>query len=566
MRICPFVSHMLGDDNAESWTIDGGNIRKSKAKNEEKPQENVVILGYEDGVQTDTMTEVATEAERESIVPAHLHCLKEACRFYKEKTSDCQFDLVFSMLENQQDSSPEHDSKEIARQVGKEVSKDIDKIWKFQTKSVEEFIKDLGDSEKTQAASIVGLKRDLEKSLRALASKMEKSGGGDLKKSISGLKKRIDEREQGFEDLTGTISELVLNLHESITKLEDRSEDTLKNLKQLSDTTPKETAIKNLIEDSMDRRMKDLEPVDLSKPLDGLRQQVDDVLANQKQDDSPAWEDKLNDLHGKLDNVLERQKQDDSPAWEDKLNDLHGKLDDMLERQQQDNPEYEEKLDATLRAQHQLETRAEAWHDEISERIQDLRTQQKTWEERLKTLVEHHDEVLEAIEDMRKLRESERGRAGQKEAKKFNNLGVTSFHNGAYDMARDQFAQAVRLDPEFAEAYNNLGLACTELDEEDKASDAFSRAIELNPELHAAYNNLGYVHFKKGDYDQAIEMYNEALGRSTHNSSAYTNLGNAYFKLDRTEDAKQAWTKALEIDPGNEKAKRNLDRIDEDAD
>ena len=115
MRICPFVSHMLGDDNSDSWTIDGGNITK-----ENKPQGNIVILGYEDGdagTQTDTMTEVATETVEETIVPSHLHCLKEACRFYKEKTGDCQFDLVFSMLDNRQDSSPEHDPKEIAHEV-----------------------------------------------------------------------------------------------------------------------------------------------------------------------------------------------------------------------------------------------------------------------------------------------------------------------------------------------------------------------------------------------------------------------------------------------------------------
>jgi Flp pilus assembly protein TadD len=553
MKICPFVSHMLGDDNSDSWTIDDGNIKKSKATKEDKPKANVVILGYEDNesrMQTDTMTEVVTETAEETTVPSHLHCLTE-------------FDLVFSMLENKQDNPPEHDSKEIAHEVGVEVSKGIDKIWKFQTKSVEELIKSLGETEKTQAKSTTILKKDLEKSLDMLAAKLDKSGAGDLKKSISELKKRIDEREQGFEDLSGTMSELVLNLHESITKIEGKSEDTLAKIKKLSDSTLKKAAIKDVVEDSMERRMKDLDPVNVSLPLDGLRKQLEDVLENQRQD-NPAWEEKLDDLHNQLEDVLENQKQD-NPAWEDRLNALHKKLEEATENHKQDTPDYEEKLEATLRAQHQLETKAEAWHEEISERIQDLRTQQKTWEEQIKKLVAHHDEVLEALEDVRKQQDNEHGRAGQKEAKKLNNLGVTSFHNGAYDMARDQFVQAVHLDPDFAEAHNNLGLAYTELDEEDHASEAFSRAIELNPELHAAYNNLGYIHFKRGDYDQAIEMYNEALGRSTHNSSAYTNLGNAHFKLGRTEDAKQAWTKALEIDPGNEKAKRNLDRIDEDA-
>jgi Flp pilus assembly protein TadD len=528
---------MLGDDNSDSWTIGGGNIKRTKGSAEKDPRGNVVILGYEEGApQTDTMTDVATETEGESSVPSHLHCMKEACRFYKEKSGDCQFDLVFSMLEQRQENAPQVDSGEIAEAVGEEVAKDIDKIWKFQTKSVEELIKGFGESDKNQTKSIADLKKDLERAINKIAMRVEKSGTGSIRKDISNLRKRIDEREQGFEDLSGTMSELVLNLHESITKLEGKSEDALSRLKGLSDATPDASSMKNLIEDSIERRMKDLEPDDLFGSLEDIRKQLDDVLENQK--DDPAWVDTLNGLHKQLETVLERQN----------------------------GSGYHEKLDATLRAQHQLESRSEEWQDEISERIQDLSTRQRAWEDRLQKLLDQHDEVVEALEDLRKQRDTDHGRTGKRDAKKFNNLGVTSFHNGAYEMARDQFVQAVHLDPEFAEAYNNLGLAYTELNEEDKASDAFSRAIELNPALHAAYNNLGYIHFKKGDYDQAIEMYNEALGRSTHNSSAYTNLGNAYYKLGRNEDAKQAWTKALEIDPGNEKAKRNLDRIDKDAD
>ena len=64
MKICPFISHMLGDDSSVTWTLDGESTKKSDSTS--KKTGSVVILGYEDGdsdVQTDTMTKVATKAK-----------------------------------------------------------------------------------------------------------------------------------------------------------------------------------------------------------------------------------------------------------------------------------------------------------------------------------------------------------------------------------------------------------------------------------------------------------------------------------------------------------------------
>ena len=205
------------------------------------------------------------------------------------------------------------------------------------------------------------------------------------------------------------------------------------------------------------------------------------------------------------------------------------------------------------------------WKEEIAGKIESIAERQSAWEKRFEEFVEQQKRVSELLEAGRKNHDEERERRSKREARKLNNFGVTSFHNGAYEMARDQFLQAVKLDPEFSEAYNNLGLAHTEIGEEEKATEAFQKAVELDPSLYAAYNNLGYIMYKRGNYEQAIEMYNEALGRSASNGPAYTNLGNAYYKLNRIADARAAWTKALELDPGNEKAKRNLKRLEEDG-
>lgn len=514
MKICPFVSHMLGDENSNTWTLDGTETGKPQSKDKGKKGGNVVILGYEDTetspqTATDTMTEVAMDDGPPDSVPAHLYCLKESCRFYRGRSGDCQFDLIFSMLEenkSKQAKAPQDTSAQL--------SKDIDKIWKFQTKSVEELIKGLGESEKAYTKSINMLKKDVEKSLSSLTGKMDKSPTGEVKKLMTSLRKKLEERDQGINGLSTTMSDLVLNLHESVTKLENKSDDAVKRIGEISESIVDEASVQKVVEDLLDNKLEKLDPKDVSESIRTLQKRLEDSFKA-------------------LDNS---------------------------------SPELEGKLEAARKAQTKMENKTAAWHGEIAERIEEIKAQQKAWKERFEDLAKRQDQILEHFEETKKQRDSEQTRTGQKEARKYNNLGVTSFHNGAYEMARDQFLEAVKVDPDFAEAFNNLGLAYTELNEEKQATEAFSRAVELNPSLHAAYNNLGYIFFKKGEYDQAIEMYNEALGRSTHNSSAYTNLGNAYFKLGRTDDAKKAWTKALEIDPGNEKASKNLERIGDSTD
>ena len=390
MKICPFISHMLGDDNSVTWTLEGESSDKSSSTSK-KQSGSVVILGYEDGdsnTQTDTMTQVATKSQKGSTVPSHLYCLEKSCRFYKEKTGDCQFDLTLSLLEEQNKKSAKPsgpNTQQLAKDVSKDIAKDIDKIWKFQTKSVTEMVKSIGDIEKGQTKTVTTLKKDFEKSLDILASKIEKTPTADIKKALTDLQKRIDDREQGMEDLSGTMSELVLNLHESITKLEERSAKTHKTVDSLSGTMVTADTIKELVEETVAKSLKDLKPQDLTKPLNELGRQLDSLTQSRGTD-----------------------------------------------------PKLEAKIDAAVESQGNMERSTAKWQKELTqrqeqldERIQDLKTQQKIWDERFKKLAEQQAKILEHLSDAKKQHEVEQNRSGQREAKKFNNLGVTSFHNGS---------------------------------------------------------------------------------------------------------------------------------------
>jgi tetratricopeptide (TPR) repeat protein len=428
MKICPFMSHMLGSEGTSVLEL-----------NEPAGNNDVVVLGYDGdsavGIKTQRKPRGNVAKAKDSNPQAsHLYCLRETCRFYRVDNGDCSFDAILSGVTAQAERAA---NAEKGDQTAHTVAKELDKFWQFQTKSAAEMIASFGDVEKRQEEHLAKLKSDVDRKLQSLIpSEDEEDTMNSIRDGVAEIKDTIDARNDGFETLTMTVSDLVVSF-----------EDGLKLVKT---------------------------------------------------------------------------------QWE------------------------------------QLATRIAALEN-MASRVERVETGVSRSTDSIDRLERHWAEMVDLIRNDKRAKTEDPAtlQAKRREAMKFNNLGVTSFHNGDLKLAREQFIEAVKRDETFAECYNNLGLVNTELGEEVKAAEAFEKAIKLNPDLHAAYNNLGYVFYKQGSYDRAVEMYNEALGRSSNNSSAYTNLGNAYFKLGNREDARRAWERAIELDPANEKAQRSLKSLNE---
>lgn len=416
MKICPFMSHMLGNE---------ANVLEVGAADDGIESSDHSHGGV--GVKTGRRTGVKESKPAAS----HLYCLRDTCRFYRSKDGECTFDAI---LENAARAGEA--SASVTREASASVARELDKFWKFQTQSAAELISSFGEVEKRQEESLVRISHDLENKISGLKHDSESDSMNSIRDGLAQIKDTIDARGEGFDNLTTTVSDLVLGF-----------EDKLK-----------------LIQEQWTR----------------VQQQISalDVL-------SPRIERMESAMTKTVENI------------------------DRLERN---------------------------W----AEMMDHIRADKKKSED-------------SAIEKQ----------GNRREAMKFNNLGVTSFHNGHLELARDQFLDAVQRDGTFAECFNNLGLVYTELGEESKAAGAFLKAIKLSPDLHAAYNNLGYVYYKQGNFEKAIEMHQEAVSRSANNSSAYTNLGNAHYKLGHREEARAAWKKAIELDPANEKAQRSLKSLGE---
>ena len=103
MKICPFISHMLGEDRADILQIDGPSRKAKTAKSssgKKDKSDDVVILGYDGGDSAGGVaTKPAKKQKTESAVPTHLHCLKDTCRFFQKKDGECQFDSIFDEME-----------------------------------------------------------------------------------------------------------------------------------------------------------------------------------------------------------------------------------------------------------------------------------------------------------------------------------------------------------------------------------------------------------------------------------------------------------------------------------
>ncbi|MDH4037866.1 MAG: tetratricopeptide repeat protein [Candidatus Krumholzibacteria bacterium] len=466
MKICPFMSHMLGADS-NVLEIDSPSPRSTG---------EVVELGYDEGegsvgVKTERKPgRSATRAKSEPKTSSHLYCLRETCRFYRARDGECTFDTILESVSAQSKainelnarSDKDKNEKNKKDNSAETVARELDKFWKFQTKSVTELISGFGESEKRQSDAYAKFISDVEKRIIAF---MDEEDSRDermntIRDGVAEIKDTIDARNDGFDSMTTTVSDLVMSFED--------------NLKEIKNTWQ-----------SLAERLDKFEKVASNmKAIEGIATRVDSVASRIESFDK---------MTSKIDTVDANVSRTNSNL-------------DRLER---------------------------------------------NWAELM--------DVVKASN--KKKADDPAAQSRRREAMKFNNLGVTSFHNGDLTLARDQFLEAVNRDDTFAECYNNLGLVYTELGESRPAADAFSKAIKLNPELHAAYNNLGYVFYKQGEYDHAIEMYNEALARSSNNSSAYTNLGNAYFKLGDRKEARKAWEKAIELDPANETAQRSLKNL-----
>ena len=117
---------------------------------------------------------------------------------------------------------------------------------------------------------------------------------------------------------------------------------------------------------------------------------------------------------------------------------------------------------------------------------------------------------------------SAKGDKGDKLAEAFDHRGAAYRMQGEYNLAIQDYNQAIKLSPKFAQAYNNRGVVYDHKGDFDRALQDFDQAIKLKPTALTHFNR-GNAYLGKSQYDHAIDDYNQAIKLKADFAAAFDN-------------------------------------------
>ena len=126
----------------------------------------------------------------------------------------------------------------------------------------------------------------------------------------------------------------------------------------------------------------------------------------------------------------------------------------------------------------------------------------------------------------------------------------------AYNLAQENLDQALELNPELADAYATQGLLKTNVwsktrfgPENIEAEEAFEYAISLNPNHAQAYMWFASLRDSEQRYDEAIGLYHKSMKLDPLARIPYANLPRLYAQQGQNVVALKLWLDAIEIHP-----------------
>jgi TolB-like protein/Tfp pilus assembly protein PilF len=107
--------------------------------------------------------------------------------------------------------------------------------------------------------------------------------------------------------------------------------------------------------------------------------------------------------------------------------------------------------------------------------------------------------------------------------------------------------KALQLDPELAEAHAACGLAFALRKNFDQAQKEFEEAIRLDPKLYEAYYFYARTTFQRGDLVKAAALYEQASKLNPDDYQAVSLLVGVYHGLGKVEEAAATQKRALQL-------------------
>lgn len=130
--------------------------------------------------------------------------------------------------------------------------------------------------------------------------------------------------------------------------------------------------------------------------------------------------------------------------------------------------------------------------------------------------------------------------------------GISLMSNEKYDLAKESFEEALKIDNKCYEAYIHLGNALVNLEEYDEALSSFRNALMISADSGEALFSIGNIYLLKDERAKAVEYYNKAEENGFQRSDLYQILAGIFFDAGDASQALRNITKAISVDPLNE--------------
>ncbi|MEG4455093.1 tetratricopeptide repeat protein [Microcoleus sp. N9_A1] len=131
---------------------------------------------------------------------------------------------------------------------------------------------------------------------------------------------------------------------------------------------------------------------------------------------------------------------------------------------------------------------------------------------------------------------------------------------GKVDEAKNCYAKAIEIDPDFAEAYTNLGTLYAQEQQWQSAIAFYQKAIALQPNLASTYRNLARVWAQMGQLPEADECWFKAysLEPAKATPEEHIQLGDNFLRQNQVTQAIRCYCHAIELNPNFNQAYQQL--------
>jgi tetratricopeptide (TPR) repeat protein len=128
-------------------------------------------------------------------------------------------------------------------------------------------------------------------------------------------------------------------------------------------------------------------------------------------------------------------------------------------------------------------------------------------------------------------------------------LGVIALQRSQFQIAEQQIALALALNPNAATANRDRGVALARLGRTSEALTCLDRAIALRPDDPDAHGNRGNVLRELGRFADALECHDKAIALRPASPILHYNRGIMLHDLDRLEEALASQERAIMLKP-----------------